>query len=104
MLDYSGHFMKWTSAKLKFDLQEQDTMLWLSIVVSIPLPWKKKVKSHSMKVTDDLSASPSLNMTAKSACNFLLWSVKTCPTSQKSIKILLNHSINWVDVYMIPKK
>ena len=63
------------------------------------------MKSHDMKIVDDMSAGPSLNMTVKSAYNILLRSVKTCPTSQKSIETLLNnHSINWPEVYMIPKK
>ena len=77
--------MKWASAKLKFDLKEQDAMLWLSVLESIPSQWKRKVKSHDMKIVDDVSAGPSVNMTVKSACNILLRSVKTC---------LNNHSIN----------
>ena len=44
LLDDFGHFMKWASAKLKFDLKEQDAMLWLSVLESIPSQWKKKVK------------------------------------------------------------
>ena len=91
--------MKWASAKLKFDLKEQDAMLWLSVLESIPSQWKKKVKSHDMKIADEVSAGPSLNMTVKSVYNILLRSVKTCPTSQKSIKTLLNnYSINWPEV------
>ena len=105
LLDDFGHFMKWASAKLKFDLKGQDTMLWLSVLESIPSQWKRKVKSHDMKIVDDVSAGPTLNMTIKSAYNILLRSVKTCPTSQKSIETLLsNHSINWREVYMIPQK
>ena len=42
------------------------------------------MKSHEMKIFDDVSACPSLNMTVKSVYNILLRSVKTCPTSQKS--------------------
>ena len=82
-----GHFMKWASAKLKFDLKLQDAMLWLSVLESIPSQWKRKVRSHDMKIVHDVSAA------------------KTCPTSQKSIDALLNnHSINWPEVYMIPHK
>ena len=100
-----GYFTKWASAKLKFDLKEQVAMLWLSILESILSQWKRKVKSHDMKIVDDVSAGPSLNMTVKSAYNMLLRSVKTCPTSQKSIETLLNnHSFNWPEVYMIPQK
>ena len=63
------------------------------------------MKSHDMKIADDMSAGPSLNMTVKSVYNILLRSVKTCPTSQKSIESLLNnYSINWPEVYMIPHK
>ena len=57
--DDFGHFMKWTSAKLKFDLKEQDAMLWLSVHESLPSQWKKKVKSHDKKIADDVSAGPS---------------------------------------------
>ena len=97
--------MKWPSAKLKFDLKEQDAMLWLSVLESILSQWKRKVKSHDMKIVEDVSSGPSSNMTVKSAYNISLRSVKTCPTSQKSIEILLNnHSINWPEVYMISQK
>ena len=103
--DDFGHFMKWASAKLKFDLKQQDAMLWFSVLASILSQWKRKVKGHDMKIIDDVSVGPSLNMTVKSVYNILLRSVKTCPTSQKSIKTLLNnHSINWPEVYMIPHK
>ena len=84
--DDFGHFMKWASSKLKFDLEEQDAMLWFSVLESILSQWKRKVKSHKMKIIDDVSAGPSF----KSAYNILLRSVKGCPTSQKSIEILLN--------------
>ena len=105
MLDSSGHFMKWALAKHKFDLDEQDAMLWLSVFESISSQWKRKVKNHNMKIIDDVSAFPSLKMTVKSAYNIILRSVKTCPTSQKPIEILLNkHSINWPEVYIIPQK
>ena len=105
LLDDFGHFMKWTSAKLKSDVKEQDAMLWLSVLESTPSQWKKKVKSHDMKIADDMSDGPSLNMTVKSVYNILLRSVKTCPTFQKSIKTLLScYSINWPEVYMISHK
>ena len=64
--------LKWASAKFKFDLKEQDVMLWLRVLESIPLQWKRKVKSHDMKLADDVSAGPSLNMAVKSAYNILL--------------------------------
>ena len=81
-------------------------MLWLSILKSIPSQWKRKVKSNDMKIVDDVPVGHSLNMTViKSAYNILLRSVKTCPTSQKSIEtLLINHSINWPEVYTIPQK
>ena len=105
MRDNFGHFMKWVSAKLKFDLKEQDAMLWLIVLESIPSQWKRKVKSHDVRIVDDVSAGTSLKITVKSAYNILLRSVKTCLTSQKSIETLLNnHSINWPEVYMIPQK
>ena len=105
MLDNIGHFMKWASAKRKFDQKQRDAMLWFSVLESISSQWKRKVKSHDMEFIDDVSAGPSLNMTVKSAYNTLLRSVKTCPTSQKSIETLLNnYSINWPEVYMIPQK
>ena len=88
--DDFGDFIKWASAKFKFDLKEQDVMLWLSVLESIWSQWKRKVTSHDMKIIDDVSAGPSLNMTVKSAHNILLRSVKTCPTPQKSIETLLN--------------
>ena len=97
--------MKWASVKLKFDPQEQDTLLWLSVLESAPLLRKEKVKSHNTKITDDVYVGPSLNVTVKYSYNILFRSVKTRPTSQKSIEILLNnHSINWPEVYMIAQK
>ena len=65
-------------------------MLRLSVLVSIPSQWKRKVKSHNIKIIQDVSAGLSLNTTVKSAHNILLRSVKTCPTSQKSMEILLS--------------
>ena len=95
LLDDSSHLMKWASAKLKFDLKEHNTRLCLSVLESIPPQWKRKVKSHNIKITDDVSAGPPLKMTVKSAYNILLRSVKIFPTSQRSVKNLLNnHSIN----------
>ena len=32
LLDDLGHFMKWASDKLKFDLKEQDATLWLTVL------------------------------------------------------------------------
>ena len=58
--DDFGHFMKRASTKLKFDLKEQDAMLWLSVLESIPSQWKRKVKSHDMKIVNDVPAGPSL--------------------------------------------
>ena len=72
LLDDFDHFMKWGSAKLKFDLKEQGAMLWLSVLESIPSQWKRKVKSLDMKIVDDVSAGPSLNLTVKSAYNIYL--------------------------------
>ena len=63
-------------------------MLWLSVLESSQ--WKRKVKSHDMKIVDDVSAGPFLNMTVKSVYNILLRSVKTYPISQKSIETLLS--------------
>ena len=85
LLDDFGHFIRWASAKLKFDLKEQDAMLWLRVFESLPSQWKRKVKDHDKKIVGDVSAGPSLNMTVKSMYNILLRSVKTRPTSQKSI-------------------
>ena len=103
LLDDYGYFMKWASTKLKYDLKEQDAMLWLSVLESIPSEWKREVKSHDMKIVDYVSAGLSLNMTVKYVYNILVRSVRTCPTSQKSIETLLNnYSINWPEVYMIP--
>ena len=80
-------------------------MLWLSVLESVPLQSKKTVKSHNMKIIDDVSAGPSLNITVKSAYKILLRSVKMSPTSQRSIEILLNnHSINLSEVLKIPQK
>ena len=95
LLDDYGHFMKWASAKLKFDLKEQDAFFCLSVLKSIQLQWKRKVTSHNMKIIDDVSAVLYLNMTVKSAYNILLiMSVKTYPTSQKSVEIPISNHQN----------
>ena len=41
---------------------EKDVMLWLSVLESIPSQWKRKVKSHNMKIVDDVSAGPSITL------------------------------------------
>ena len=58
-----GNFIKWVSAKLKFDLTLRKTTLFYDVV------FLRKVKSHDMKIVDDVSAGPSLNMTVKSVYN-----------------------------------
>ena len=58
-----GNFMKWVSAKLKFDLILRKTTLFYDVA------FLRKVKSHDMKIVDDVSAGPSLNMTVKSVYN-----------------------------------
>ena len=57
-----GNFMKWLSAKLKLDLILRKTTLFYMVFL-------RKVKSHDMKINDDMSAGPSLNMTVKSVYN-----------------------------------
>ena len=62
--------MKCVSAKLKFDLILIKTMLFYSVA------FLKKVKSHDMKIIDDVSAGPSIKMTVKSAYNTFTYTVK----------------------------
>ena len=41
LIDTEGNLMDWVSAKLKFELADQDMTRWLSIVQAIPSTWKK---------------------------------------------------------------
>ena len=36
LIDAEGNLMDWISAKLKFELADQDMMRWLSIVQAVP--------------------------------------------------------------------
>ena len=58
-----GNFRKCVSTKLKFDLIFTKKMPFYGIACL------RKVRSHDMKIVDDASARPSLNMTVKSAYN-----------------------------------
>ena len=44
ILDDHGKILNWQSAGLKFDLHNKDIMAWLSLIKSIPVNWKRKLR------------------------------------------------------------
>ena len=107
IIDTEGNLMDWVSAKLKFELADQDMMRWLSIVQAIPSTWKKQISNYGRRINEKILADIVIpNMKVKEVYAKLLRPlVKKKPTSQKAIeKLLANDNINWQEVYMIPCK
>ena len=56
LIDSGGNLMDWSSAKLKFELADQDMMSWLSIVQAIPSSWKKQTINHRKRINNKTSS------------------------------------------------
>ena len=106
LIDTEGNLMDWTSAKLKFELADQDMMRWLSIVQTIPSTWKKHISNYCKRINEKTLINIVIpNMKVKEVYAKLLRPPVQNPTSQKTIeKLLANDDINWQEVYMIPRK
>ena len=52
LIDSGGNLMDWSSAKLKFELADQDMMSWLSIVQAIPSTLKKQIINHHKRINN----------------------------------------------------
>ena len=106
LIDTEGNLMDSVSAKLKFELADQDMMRWLSIVQAIPSTWKKQIINYGKRINEKTLADIIIpNMKVKEVYAKLLRPLVQKPTSQKTIeKLLANDDINWQEVYMIPHK
>ena len=106
LIDTEGNLMDWVSAKLKFELADQDMMRWSSIVQAIPSTWKKQISNYDRRINEKILADIVIpNMKVKEVYVKLLRPLVKKPTSQKAIeKLLANDNINWQEVYMIPRK
>ena len=56
LIDTEGNLMDWVSAKLKFELADQDMMRWLSIVQTIPSTWKKQIGNYGRRINEKILA------------------------------------------------
>ena len=101
-----GNLMDWVSAKLKFELADQEMVGWLSIVQAIPSTWKKQISNYGRRIDGKTLADiVTPNMKVKEVYAKLLRPLVQKPTSQKTTeKLLANDDINWQEVYMIPRK
>ena len=57
LIDTEGNLMDWNSAKLKFELADQDMMRWLSIVQAIPSTWKKQISNFNKRINEKTLAN-----------------------------------------------
>ena len=106
LIDNKGNLMDWVSAKLQFELADQDMMRWLSIVQAIPSTWKKQIINYGKRINEKTLANiVKPNMKVKEVYAKLLRPLVQKPMSQKTIeKLLANDDINWQELYMIPRK
>ena len=56
LTDTEGNLMDWVSAKLKFELADQDMMRWLGIVQAIPSTWKKQISNYGRRINGKILA------------------------------------------------
>ena len=52
LIDNERNLMDWVSAKLKFELADQDMIRWLSIVQAIPSTWKKQIINFGKRINE----------------------------------------------------
>ena len=57
LIDTEGNLMDWVSAKLKFELADEDMMRWLSIVQAIPSTWKKQISNYGRRFNEKILAN-----------------------------------------------
>ena len=43
--------MNWQAAKSKFDLRDKEFMVWLSLLKSIPVNWKREIEATDKDIS-----------------------------------------------------
>ena len=82
LIDTEGNLTDWVSAKLKFELADQDMMRWLSIVQAIPSTWKKQISNYGRRFNEKILANIVIpNMKVKEVYAKLLRPL-VCPKKQ----------------------
>ena len=77
--------MDWISAKLKFELANQDMMRWLSIVQAIPSTRKKQISNYGKRINEKTLANIVIqNIKVKEVYAELLRQLLQKPTSKKN--------------------
>ena len=64
LIDTVANLMDWSSAKLKFELADQDMMRWLSTAQAIPSTWKKQIGNYGKRINEKTLANivlPNMN-------------------------------------------
>ena len=105
ILDYHGKIINWLAARSKFDLHDKDFMVWLSLLKSIPVNWKREIEATDEHIGPAHYGHALPIMTAKNVYHRMLRPLIKQPASQKKIEILLaSLNIDWPQIYMIPQK
>ena len=52
LLTDSGNFLSWKMAKQKYNLENKDTMKWLSLIASVPMSWKVEIRNYFSSIED----------------------------------------------------
>ena len=93
--------------KEKFSLSNEDYMNWMSVIQSIPTPWRKEMKTSIAAILSNMSPPnySRSHMSARSMYTKLIKPLFKPPTSQKTIeKLLNNYEVKWRQSYLIPQK
>ena len=105
LIDTEENLKDWISAKLKFELADQDMMRWLSTVQAIPSTWKKQISNYDKRIKEKTLANTVLsNMKVEEVYAKLPRPLVQKPSQKTIEKLLGDDDINWQEVYIIPRK
>ena len=76
------------AAKSKFDLRDKKFMVWLSLLKSIPVSWKREIEATDKDIDPAHYGNAIPIMTVKNVHHRMLQPLIKQPTSQKKIEIL----------------
>ena len=83
ILDDHGKIMNWQVARSKFDLCDKEFMVWLSLLKSIPVNWKREIEATDEDICPAHYGNALPIMTVKNVYHRMLQPLIKQPTSQK---------------------
>ena len=113
LLGTDGLFLSWLSFKNKYQLEESQFFKWRQLISSIPVQWKAillrdRFESSFEPIQHLLHVTRMLNierLTCKEFYNILILKINENPTSENTIKNILNSGdINWRRAYTLARE